>query len=382
MEGNLLAQVLGGVIRGNMDGIAVLPGQWADLLKLAKRHKVANTLACAIPLLPEQGRPDSETARQLEGILFQQTMVSSNQLFAARELQQAFEEKGLYNLALKGIHTKLRYPQDNMRSMGDLDILCKPEQGPQVRQAMEDLGYGGFEEGRKHDHYSRPPYVAVEMHRQLVSVSSRFDSYCNGIWERCVNLPGCQYSFAMPIEDEYLYTLIHMVEHFKQGGVGIRFVLDVYVYDTRVEMDRERLQRELEKLKLLDFYLNIVRLAHFWFDAEGGEADPLILSLADFVMSGGVYGSKRNAQDLAVSKGGRMRFLLQACFPGYREMQSMFPWLSKCPALLPIAWGVRAFRSLFLRRRNVKSQLDAYASGNVDRGQSLRGFYRDCGLDI
>lgn len=381
MERNLLARVLGGVIRGNMDGISVLPEQWEALLKLAKRHKVANTLACAIPLLPEESRPDPERARQLEGILFQQTVISSNQLFAAQELQQAFEEKGLYSLALKGVHTKLRYPQDNMRSMGDLDILYKSEQTPQVKQAMEALGYGNFREGRKHDHYSRAPYVEVEMHRQMVSVSSRFDRYCRDFWEHCHNLPGCKFAFAMPIEDEYVYTFIHMVEHFMQGGVGLRFILDVYVYETRVEMDRELLRQKLEQLGLLDFYHNIVKLAQYWFEQQDNEPDALTLELADFVLSGGVYGKAEVASSLAVTKEGRLGFLLRACFPGYREMCSMFPWLVKLPVLLPVAWVIRAVRSLFFRKRNVKSQFQIYAHGDVERGEQVRKFYRDCGLD-
>lgn len=381
MDGKLLAKLLGFALRGEqVTQIAVDPDRWERIFGLAVRHKVANTLACVLPLLGEENPPNGEITQKLETILFEQTMISSNQLFAAQELQQAFEDKGLYSLCLKGIHTKLRYPQDNMRSMGDLDILCKAEQNASVKRAMADLGYGGFQEGRKHDHYTRPPYIAVEMHRQLVSVRSDFDAYCQSVWERSKALPGCKFSHAMAVEDEYVYNLIHMVEHFKEGGVGLRFVMDIYVYETRVELDRAKVARELEKLSLTEFYRNVVKLARYMF--EEGQSDPITEKLAEFIFAGGVYGSRKNSQALSVSKGGRIGFLLRTCFPGYRDMCSMFPWLAKCPVLLPVTWLIRAVRSLLFRRRTVKGQFETCAKGDEALGKELRRFYRSCGLDM
>ncbi len=376
---DVLPALLGYVLRGQaVPKTLVQQLRWPSLLRMASRHKVLSTLACALPLMEE--RPEGEICTQLENVLMEQMLVSSNQLFAAQQLQQSFEQKGLFNLTLKGIHTKLRYPQDFMRSMGDLDVLYKAEQTPGVKAAMKELGYTGFQEGRKHDHYSRQPYVAVEMHRQLVSASSGFSEYYENIWQRSRFCPGCRYSHTMSVEDEYLFNLIHMVEHFKEGGVGIRFIMDVYVYETLVQMDRAYLRQELEKLELWEFYGNIVKLAMYWFDSDPAMPDGLTLELADFVRSGGVYGSAKNSQALSVSKGGRLAFLMRACFPSYREMCSMFPWLEKWPVALPAAWGFRAVRSLAYRRGNVKNQLNTYAHADAERGHQLRRFYEACGL--
>ena len=184
----------------------------------------------------------------------------------------------------------------------------------------------------------------------------------------------------MAVEDEYVYNLIHMVEHFKEGGVGLRFVMDIYVYETQVEMNRTQVAQELEKLRLTEFYRNVVKLARHLF--EGCEADSITEELAAFIFSGGVYGSRKNSQALSVSKGGRLGFLLQACFPGYRDMCSMFPWLAKCPVLLPVTWLIRAVRSLLFRRRTVKGQFETCAKGDEALGKELRRFYRSCGLEM
>lgn len=372
----MLPRLLGHVLRG--EAVAECPGeaQWARLLAQAARHKVLPTLAAVLPLLPE--KPAPQICRQLEGALMQQMLVGSNQLHAAKQLQEGLESKGLYNMPLKGIRTKLLYPQDYMRSMGDLDLLCKPEQDKAVKTAMEALGYGGHESGRKHDHYRREPYILVEMHREMVAASSPFSRYFKDIWQRAKLLPGCKYSYVMTTEDEYIYNLIHLVEHFRDGGVGLRFVMDVYVYETFAELDREYLREQLKKLHLEEFYGNAVKLAMHWF--RDGEADALTERMARFVLSGGVYGTAETASANSVSKGGRLGFLLRTCFPGFREMCSMYPWLEKLPIALPVTWVMRAVDSLLHRRKNIKSQFDTAARGDASRGKELRAFYRDCGL--
>lgn len=372
----MLPMLLGCALRGETVAECPTEEQWARILTQAAIHKVLPTLACVLPLLPE--KPSQQICRQLEGTMMQQMLVSSNQLYASEQMQKEMEAKGLYNMPLKGIRTKLRYPQDYMRSMGDLDVLCKPEQDKAVKAAMEDMGYGDFQQGRKHDHYRREPYILVEMHREMVAASSPFFRYFRDVWERAELLPGCKFSCVMTTEDEYIYNLIHMVEHFRDGGVGLRFVMDVYVYESFVELNREYLLTQLKKLGLDVFYGNAVKLAMHWFRED--EADELTRRMAQFVLSGGVYGTAETAKANAVSKSGRLGFLLRACFPGYREMCSMYPWLEKFPIALPVTWMMRAVGSLLHRRKNIKSQFDTAAKADASRGKELQAFYRACGL--
>ena len=58
----------------------------------------------------------------------------------------------------------------------------------------------------------------------------------------------------MSLEDEYIYNLIHLVEHFQNGGVGIRFVMDVYIYNRIETIDWEYIEAELAKLGLWEFF--------------------------------------------------------------------------------------------------------------------------------
>lgn len=357
----------------------VLPADWERLIALAKRHNVANLLGYAAELASEPS-----VKLQLRDLLVRGTVISNGQLHAARQLQQCFEEKGIYHMALKGINTKQYYPQPDMRTMGDLDVLCKPEQQVRIRAAMESLGFTDFQEGRKHDHYKKPPFVGVEIHRELVAADSPYSAYYADIWQRCQPKAGCVYTYEMSVTDGFIYNIIHLAEHLKEGGAGVRFIMDVYVYNHLEELDRTCLQEELTKLGLWELFGNAARLADHWFAVQPPELDEkqqdLLRRFGAFILAGGVFGTKDDEEALGVQKSGRLLFLLRSCFPGYREMRSMFPWLRRWPILLPYSWALRGIRSLIHRRENVKSRFSAYRNADADRGRALRKLYVEIGL--
>lgn len=352
---------------------------WRKLIALAQRHKVANLLGYAAELAA-----DPSVKAQLRDLLVRGTVVSNAQLYEAEQLQRRFEEKGICHMALKGISTKRYYPQPDMRTMGDLDILCKPEQQAQVKAAMESLGFTDFREARKHDHYRKPPFVHVEIHREMVAADSPYSAYYADIWNRGDLKPGCAYTYRMSATDGLIFALIHLAEHLKEGGAGLRFIMDMYVYNRLEEIDRGYLREELTKLGLWAFFENVAALAECWFGLNPPPLDQdrqaVIQMFGEFILAGGVFGTKEDGDALGVQRNGRLRFLLRSCFPGYREMRSMFPWLGRWPILLPFGWILRAVRSLLYRRENVKGRFAAYKNADADRGRALGELYRKIGL--
>ena len=312
-------------------------------------------------------------------------VISSNQMHAASQIQDTFEKQGIHNLLLKGCSTRQLYPNPDMRTMNDVDVLYNGQQDKKVHKVMEQLGFQGFQEGRKHDCYDRPPYVRVEMHRQMVAARSPYSKYYRNIWKRCILKEGCNCSYELSATDAFVYNLVHMAEHLEEGGIGIRFVMDVFMFDKCKDVDRDRLKEELETIGLWRLYENVSCLAKMWFAPDMSVADEkqlcLMQQLGDFVLSGRLFGNASDGKALAVQKDGRMGFLIKACFPGYREMCSMYTWLEKWPVLLPWAWFIRGVRSLLFRRGNVKSQFTASRNGDVNRGEQLRELYQKIGYE-
>ncbi len=365
----LLIEMIKRVLRGER---AVCPpdADWQKLIKLADRHKVMPFVA---RYADEKGVPAELKQRAALALACQ-----GYQGRALADIRAALETAGVDFLLFKGAVTRRRYPSEDLRTMSDIDLLYKPEAHEAFCRAMRAAGFPDREAGRKNDTYRRRPFVCVEAHREMVPASSPYAAYCAGVWERARPAEGTNHTYEMTAEDEFIFCLIHLAQHFQKGGAGLRFIADVYVYDGAVR-DRAYLAGELEKLGLSEFYQNISALAAHWFG--DGPADPLTERIGRFVLSGGLFGTKGRSSDLAV-EGGRWRFVRNACFPSYGEMRSMYPWLDGRKVLLPCAWAYRGVTGVFRRRGNVKRQMERLTAGDAEQGKKLRAFFKECGLDI
>lgn len=355
-------KILRGALRGQMEPVAVS----SELLNYAHSHHLDHILGfCS----------DDPTCKKiLENYLAR----NMTQVYAAEEIQEACEECGIDLLPLKGICTRERYANPDLRSMGDLDILYRPEQGKTLRSCLADLGFTWLGESQKHDHYVRKPYLSVEMHHEIVLAESDYADYYQTIWDRCVQKPGRKHIYEMKVEDELIFHMVHLTNHFRKGGVGIRLILDVFVYH-QWDMDRTYVQNELQKLGLLPFYQRISELAERWFGDEELSDDPVVSQLEDFILNSGLYGSSEHAADLIASEG-RIQYLWKVCFPGLAKMQYDYLWLKKYPVLLPLAWVLRGLRVLTIQREKLHSQMQLTISGDHDRGEELRRLFEACGL--
>lgn len=350
---------------------------WTALVQLARRHNLQHIAAETALREENAAQLQPETLLSLQKIVLQSVAVSETQRYEAQRLLQRMEEAGLSVMPIKGLCTRERYPSQSFRSMGDLDFLYRPEQTGAVRAQMRALGYT-LREGRKHDTYHLPPYVYAELHRQLVASESAQAAYFSDIWSRAVPIPGTRHCFRMRAEDEYLFNLVHFAEHLREGGAGIRFLMDVFVYE-QTPLDRAYLNAELQRIGLSAFYENVRAVADSWFGDASAALTPLQEQLATFVTAGGVFGNADNAASLAV-RDGRLAYIVHFCFPNYESMCSMFPWLQKAPALLPISWVVRGCSALCRRPDRVWRKFGQMLRGNRQRGRDLGTFLELCGL--
>lgn len=354
---------------------------WTKLLEISSRHSVSNIVSYGLEKLDDENKPDKKIVDYFANLTMREIMRSCNQIDASEKLLEECEKNEVHILTLKGVNTKYHYPEQDMRSMGDIDVLYKEEEHDKITKVMHGLGYTGFEEGRKHDHYELPPFVQIEMHRELLAAESIYSDYYKNIWDKVVAKEECKYVKELTLEDEFIFTILHLVEHFKNGGIGIRFIMDVYVYNQLPELNKDYVKEEFAKLNLWEFYSNILALANIWFSNEETKDNEILKTLEEYIVQNGTFGSRDNASALQVQKNGnKIRFLLSVCFPSLKDMQTLYSWLKKYPILLPYAWIQRGIRSILYRRHNIKTQLNVYKTGDMEHGKELRKFYSDCGL--
>lgn len=311
---------------------------WQAFLQLAKFHKVE---ALAYQGLQGVGIPE-HVAKLLLGAFRTAIFWDAQMEYRKPVLESALTEAKLPHIFLKGSVLKYSYPIPALRTMCDIDVLVRAEDYPALDAVMQSVGGKVTYSDGNHRNYHFPEGVKVECHPNLVHHAVPVGTGIN---------PGWQYADGNTLTPEgvYLNTLCHLADHFVSGGVGVRFVLDVWVnrYLRKPQMDRAFVESELERIGLLEFTHKIEQLADTWFGNQ--PMTPLLEELGEYILTSGSYGTTDRAILNAVSLSpGRNRTstLLKKAFYPKADLEDRFPWCKGKAWLLPAAWCCRAFKAV------------------------------------
>ena len=312
-----------------------------------KKHHMSSVLLegavlCGIP-------QDTPFMQRLLQSSCKALVVSERQMRLTRRISEAFDANGIDYMLLKGCKMKPLYPKPELRMMGDVDILIRMEQYDRIRPLMEGMG---MQEGSVTDHelHWRKKNLLLELHSKLIpSYNKDFYAYFGDGWFLAQKGQGNRYH--MTAEDEMVYIFTHFAKHYRDGGIGCRYVLDLWVFlQANPHLDEEKVMRELEKLHLREFYENVRRVMDVWFaDAASDEKTDF---MTDFIFSSGSWGTSQSkttsigVRDQAHSKGSlraKVIYFFRHAFPGGQMLRTKYTVLEKAPWLLPLVWIYRPF---------------------------------------
>ena len=267
------------------------------------------------------------------------------------KLAEELESAGVPHVFLKGACLKQDYPIPALRTMCDMDVLVYTKDYPTLELVAQKLGGTVTGGDGNHKNVSFPGELTVEFHPNLLHHGTPVGTEINPGWQYTVSETDA-FGKELTQEGFYLNTICHLANHFVSGGVGVRFVLDVWVNRNlrRPQPDREFVERELRRFGLLEFARNIEALSDMWF-ATGEETD-LLEQLGEYILTSGSHGHSSRAMLNAVTLSpgqSRVSALLKKAFFSRAELEDRFPWCKGKPLLLPIAWCTRAFRAVTKR---------------------------------
>ncbi|HEX9370065.1 MAG TPA: nucleotidyltransferase family protein, partial [Roseiflexaceae bacterium] len=211
------------------------PVDWDLLWSQGHLHEVLPLLATTMRRLDRQVDVPAPWTTRAQRRLYA-TMVR-NAILADDLLRvlAAFRQAGVAAIPVKGIVlAETLYGGLALRSLGDLDVLVRPDDLPAARRSLAALGFAqapepGFENA--HHPYHDPPYyrsapggdVCLELHWGLWATRF-FQLGTEDLWRRAVpaRLHGADVTILSP-ED----TLLHLAIHRSRSALRLRFVCDI-----------------------------------------------------------------------------------------------------------------------------------------------------------
>ena len=336
---------------------------WVQLYREAKRQGVLMLAYDSIKRLQTQPEELAKWNTQSSKLLVK----SLNQSLEIDRLLDAFEQKGIFVLPLKGYLLRDMYPRRELREMSDFDLLVKDDRSEQMQQLMAELGYSFSADVDHHASYHIPPYITIELHTKLLPDRFGRKNYYRDIWERSKCCEGKQFICEMTLEDFFIFIILHMEKHYRNTGCGIRFLVDIHAIlrSLKDKLDMTYFWQEIDKLELREFTQTVFELEHAVFYGEDApaEAQQMLDRMTKLSLFGSNAGREMNIIDRLTPKNGnkkigKLRYYLQIMFPPVSEMKCSYPIVEKAKILLPFCWIARGIKTIFRNPKHIREHYD------------------------
>ena len=332
-------------------------------------------------------------------------------------IQDFFEENNIWYMLLKGMVIRKYYPAPELREMADNDILFDNKYSKEVYDFMTARGYKSDDYNKGyHDEYLKPPAYNFEMHRQLVSSKERpkWYEYYKDVKSILINDANGKNQFYFSDNDFYVYFIVHTYKHFLNSGMGLRTVLDVYLYLNNLQdkLDFNYIEEQLKKLDAYDFEQTFRSLAFKMFGENAKEGNAAADELQDsfdakeqdmlresfdakkqdklcgsfdakeqdkwwnsfddkehdmlsYILDAGTYGNLENsvAHKMGYTKGekkkasDKAKYIFRRLFPSMDTIEEFFPFFYKHKWAIPFLYIYRIGKMPFTRRKKVAGEL-------------------------
>ncbi len=351
------------------------------IAKCAMRHQ---TSVLAYYGIKQLGLFSDEQMLDFKDHTYNVVYASVNQIYELERLTKAFSSEGIDYRLLKGAYIRDYYQKPEMRAMSDMDILIRDSQYKKIKPLMKRLGYIFSYESDHEITWKLPNGLVVELHKSLVPTYNKdFIRYYGDGWRVFSN-------DQKIYEKQYIYSFVHFAKHYRDGGAGIKYVFDFYIMQkSNPSIDYEYIRAELEDLKLLEFYDNIVNTMGVWFQ---GEADNKISNLiTENLFTSGVYGNfekhaiaktYKKSKKTGSVKRARISNTFSSAFSSLDDNKKRHRFLNKMPFLLPLAWVIN-WVSAISKNRNKIGEVFKKASVSTEKNvEKFSSHLKAVGLDF
>lgn len=293
-------------------------------------------------------------------------------------LRTSFSAENIDFMLLKGTHLKALYPVSEMRFMVDMDVLVHERDIERAKNLILSRGFQINLNNGKDIVFTKKPFLTIELHRSLFQKNYFMYPYFSAVWDWAIPLHAHEYSMAE--NDQYVYALAHLAEHYTAAGECFRPVMDLFLMEQKYadKLDFTYINAQFQTLGIEKFAENIRTLGKAMF--ANGPKDKTIDLMENFVTLGPPVQNAMAASQAAVSKKSKGRRLFESAFPSFRHMALKYPVLQKLPILLPIYWLIRLVQYTFTKDKAIIRKRKEFQNADQKSADILEKIFQDSGL--
>lgn len=365
----------------------LVDADWNKIFETAAIHNLTGMVYLCVK--NKQICQDPKIIKRFEANFMATVKYSICQEVTMLSLIDILNKNKIRHILFKGFILKDYYPDKELRTMGDIDIVIDNENQDRVHELLLDSGF-------EYDELNSKPTVrnygkngmCFEIHTKIVgkNIFESIDSV--GYFEDNFKYAKLikDYSYEFNYEHHLIYMLTHMATHFKVSGCGVRMVLDaaVFIKYLSEQLDWSYIEKELDYLGLLDFSKNIFALCGKWFNTNvpiGSNIKDLndLTVIEEYIMAGGVFGyDNKNPDAIRFDTGSDSRIsrvlnLIKVIFPSYEKLKSRYVWFEGTPKwLLPIGWLRFWWFRLVVNKENSFKRIKLALESNEDASEHTK----------
>lgn len=315
---------------------------------------------------------------QVEAIMYIQTknpLFRSSfaiQLFCSTERSYRINElksilKGIDYIILKGEEIAKFYPNPELRTMGDIDVLIKEKDRNYVDIKLKQENYIFLGSWKKEWKY-RKGSLLLEVHTDMIHYSTgkeKAERYFTNVWNY-------YYDEKLDWNFHFLFLIQHLKEHFVGAEVGFRQFMDIAIITKSsygesyniLDLDWKWIENQLKEVDLLGFAQTVFAFNERWFDVDSpfvtqSISEDFFEEASSKIFEDGIYGCSISENDREISRRmyyeklsvgkAKWKYRLEEIFPKFEEICKVpyCSYVKNNKVLLPIAWIHRIFYNLF-----------------------------------
>lgn len=339
-----MTEIMISLIRSTLNGEEYdIPGECdiASLFMLAKKHDLAHIVAQALEkrgLLPNDALGEAYKKQKLLAVYRRSTLDITEERVCA-----LFDKAKIPYIPLKGAVLKHLYPEEWMRTSCDTDILIPPEEREKAIELLTGSGFRQESNGERDCSLIAPNGTNLELHFSVLCDDKKRNSVLERVWDFARPSGGGTERYILTHEFFVFYHISHMQTHFMDGGCGVRPFIDLRLYSESANYSEEKLSSLLSECGSLEFYKGIKALCDVWFNSA--EHTKVTKLLEEYIISGGVYGTRENLGATGKHKKGNFfRYIVSRIFMPREKLRLVYPKIDKYPILIPFYQVRRWFR--------------------------------------